>query len=106
APAPAAPRAPARGRGAPAGGRGAAAAGGCHGDLVQQGPELRRGGTAGRVLDQQAGQDRGQGAPARGGGRGGGDDGAEGLELAPAEGWLALDREPEGGAQRPQVGGR
>jgi hypothetical protein len=34
------------------------------------------------------------------------DDGAQGLELAPAEGRLALDREPEGGAQRPQVGGR
>ena len=59
-----------------------------------------------RVLDQQAGQDRGQGAEALGPARLAVDDRAQRLELASAERWLALDREPQGGAQRPQVGGR
>ena len=84
----------------------AAAAALARGDLAQQGPELGRGGAAGRVLDQQAGQHRGQGAEALGAAGLAVDDRGQGLELASAEGRLALDREPQGGAERPQVGGR
>ena len=84
----------------------AAAAALARGDLAQQRPELGRGGAARRVLDQQAGQDRGQGPEALGAAGLAVDDRAQGLELAPAEWRLALDREPQGGAEGPQVGGR